>query len=270
MPLETPRTYVNLTFEPEAPPRRRRRYAPVVAALVGLAALGVAGGFLLEPMFDGESPPAREAAAPAAERAPADGLDIVLDDRPPEAMAEPAPATADTSGIMPPAAEVAPAPAQPEDPRPAVKAPASEASPSPSPPTPAPPATRQAAQAAPRPAPIPPPAAPRTVETPPTPAYTPTPPPSWRAVRTTRPSFNCRYARTVSEQMVCTDPGLATADRRLARAYHQAIRRGIPEPELRRQQDIWLGVRESAARAGPEGVARAYAERTAQLQAMAR
>ena len=100
--------------------------------------------------------------------------------------------------------------------------------------------------------------------------YTPTPPPIAQRAGRARPSFNCRYARTVSEQMVCADPYLAAADRRLARAYGQAIRRGIPEPELRRQQDIWLGVRESAARAGPEGVARAYAERTAQLQAMAR
>ena len=100
--------------------------------------------------------------------------------------------------------------------------------------------------------------------------YAPTPPPTAQRAGRARPSFNCRYARTVSEQMVCADPYLAAADRRLARAYGQAIRRGIPEPELRRQQDIWLGVRESAARYGPEGVAHAYEARIGELQSLAR
>ena len=66
-----------------------------------------------------------------------------------------------------------------------------------------------------------------------------------------RPSFNCRFARSPSERMVCVDPSLAAADRRLARAYREAIGAGIPERVLRRQQDVWLGARESAARYGP-------------------
>ncbi|HEX6866837.1 MAG TPA: hypothetical protein VF122_06370, partial [Caulobacteraceae bacterium] len=62
-----------------------------------------------------------------------------------------------------------------------------------------------------------------------------------------RPSFNCRFARSQSERMVCVDPNLAAADRRLAQAYREAIDSGIPERVLRRQQDVWLGARESAA-----------------------
>lgn len=85
-----------------------------------------------------------------------------------------------------------------------------------------------------------------------------------------RPSFNCRYARSQSERMVCVDPNLAAADRRLARAYGEAIDAGVPERVLRRQQDVWLGAREGAARYGPEDVARVYEARIAELQQMAR
>ena len=85
-----------------------------------------------------------------------------------------------------------------------------------------------------------------------------------------RPSFNCRYARTPSERMVCVDPSLAAADRRLARAYGEAIQAGVPERVLRRQQDIWLGARDSAARYGPEDVARVYEARIAELEGMSR
>jgi hypothetical protein len=84
------------------------------------------------------------------------------------------------------------------------------------------------------------------------------------------PSFNCAYARTQAERLVCVDPQLAAADRRLARAYRQAIDAGVPEQILRRQQDAWLAERERAARAGPAAVFDAYSERTAELEGMAR
>ena len=85
-----------------------------------------------------------------------------------------------------------------------------------------------------------------------------------------RPSFNCRYARTTSERMVCVDPNLAAADRRVAQAYREAVDAGIPERVLRRQQDVWLGARESAARYGPRDVARVYEARISELEGMSR
>jgi uncharacterized protein YecT (DUF1311 family) len=85
-----------------------------------------------------------------------------------------------------------------------------------------------------------------------------------------QPSFNCAYARSQSERMVCVDPQLARADRRLARAYREALDAGVPEQILRRQQDAWLAAREEAARAGPEAVFDVYSERTAELEGLAR
>lgn len=113
--------------------------------------------------------------------------------------------------------------------------------------------------ALPAPRPISPPVATR-------PAIEPVARPRQRA----RPSFNCRYARSTSERMVCVDPNLAAADRRLAAAYRDAIDAGIPERVLRRQQDMWLGAREAAARYGPEDVARVYEARIAELEGMSR
>jgi uncharacterized protein YecT (DUF1311 family) len=95
----------------------------------------------------------------------------------------------------------------------------------------------------------------------------PAPPPA-RVV--TRPSFNCRYARSQAERMVCTDPQLAAADRRMAQAYRQALDAGVPRQILDRQQAAWMAAREDAARFGPAAVADVYGERTAELQGMAR
>ncbi len=79
------------------------------------------------------------------------------------------------------------------------------------------------------------------------------------------PSFNCRYARSVTERMVCGEPELAAADRRLAREFDRAMAR-TPDPRgLRRQQDRWLAARE---RAGDDydAVLRLYAIRTQELR----
>ncbi|HVI31894.1 lysozyme inhibitor LprI family protein [Phenylobacterium sp.] len=83
------------------------------------------------------------------------------------------------------------------------------------------------------------------------------------------PSFNCRYARSTSEEMVCADPQLAAADRRLNRAYERAIASGIPARELRAEQDDWLGIREDAARRSPRAVASVYEQRIRELNALA-
>lgn len=83
------------------------------------------------------------------------------------------------------------------------------------------------------------------------------------------PSFNCRYARSQSEEMVCSDPDLAVADRRLNRAYERAIASGIPARELRAEQDDWLGIREDAARRSPRAVASVYEQRIRELNELA-
>lgn len=83
------------------------------------------------------------------------------------------------------------------------------------------------------------------------------------------PSFNCRYARSPSEEMVCSDPVLAAADRRLNRAYERAIASGIPARELRAEQDDWLGIREDAARRSPRAVANVYEQRIRELNDLA-
>jgi len=85
-----------------------------------------------------------------------------------------------------------------------------------------------------------------------------------------QPSFNCRYAGTRSERMVCADPELARLDRRLDRAFQQAVGSGIPYRELRAEQDDWLAIREDAARRSPNAVESVYRQRIAELNDLAR
>ncbi len=87
----------------------------------------------------------------------------------------------------------------------------------------------------------------------------------WRSRRATAPSFDCRYARTRAELMVCEDPRLAAADRRLAAAFRRAVDGGAPYGPLRRQQDRWLAARERAA-VSPEAVHMVYQQRIAELE----
>jgi len=148
--------------------------------------------------------------------------------------------------------QVLPGPA----PEPQVNAALAEAQPPPPDlPDPAP-ASEEAARNAP-PAPV-------VIAQPPQPAA----PPPARVV--TRPSFDCRYARSQAEQMVCADPQLADADRRMSQAYRDALNAGVPHQILDRQQAAWMAARENAARFGPAAVADVYGERTAELQGMAR
>ena len=92
-------------------------------------------------------------------------------------------------------------------------------------------------------------------------------PPVVRTRRAAQPSFNCRYARTRAEMMVCEDPRLAAADRRLAAAFRRAVDSGVPYGPLRRQQDRWLAARERAA-VSPEAVHMVYQQRIAELENM--
>lgn len=60
------------------------------------------------------------------------------------------------------------------------------------------------------------------------------------------PSFDCRGSRSVTQQMICSQPELAAADRSLAAAFDQAMTNAPNPVALRRQQDRWLAARERA------------------------
>ncbi len=107
------------------------------------------------------------------------------------------------------------------------------------------------------------PAPPREAAPPPPRVAAVTPPPA------ARPSFNCRYAGTRAERMICADPVLAQLDRRLDRAFDRAVSSGIPYRELRAEQDDWLAIREDAARRSPAAVESIYRQRIAELNDLA-
>ncbi|HEX8622506.1 MAG TPA: hypothetical protein VF718_11085 [Allosphingosinicella sp.] len=91
-----------------------------------------------------------------------------------------------------------------------------------------------------------------------------------RPVRVTaRPSFNCRYARTGTEKMVCASPRLAARDREMASLWYALMADADPATRghLRRSRDAFLGRRE---RCGSEAcVDSAYVSRMAELRRIA-
>lgn len=74
------------------------------------------------------------------------------------------------------------------------------------------------------------------------------------------------HAGSRAEALLCENPQLAAADRRLARAYREAAEAGAPEWRLRRQQNRWLAARERAAEEAPWAVAEVYDARIAELE----
>ena len=83
-----------------------------------------------------------------------------------------------------------------------------------------------------------------------------------------RPSFDCHDAQTPSQRMVCSDPRLAAADRRMSRAYAAALAAGGPHDQLDAEQADWLAIREDAARYSSRAVLNVYQQRTRELEAM--
>jgi len=79
----------------------------------------------------------------------------------------------------------------------------------------------------------------------------------------------CRDAGSYAEEVVCGDPRLAAADRRLRQAYDRALEAGASPRRLDRQQGRWLAAREDAARDDPRAVADVYEARIAELEDMA-
>lgn len=83
------------------------------------------------------------------------------------------------------------------------------------------------------------------------------------------PSFDCRQAGSLAEEMICTDAVLAAADRHMARAFQRAVRSGAPYEQLRAEQNDWLAMREDAALRSPRALAALYDQRIAELNAIA-
>ncbi len=61
-----------------------------------------------------------------------------------------------------------------------------------------------------------------------------------------RPSFNCRYAKTRSEKMVCSSGALAAHDRRMSAMFYSALSDADPRTrrELQRTRDRFLAYRD--------------------------
>lgn len=99
------------------------------------------------------------------------------------------------------------------------------------------------------------------------------PAPAHRVVRApakAAPAFQCRGSLRRSERMICRDATLAQLDRRLNRAYSQAVAAGVPRARLRAAQDRWVLHREVVARRSPGALAAYYRQRIGQLDRMTR
>ena len=105
---------------------------------------------------------------------------------------------------------------------------------------------------APRSGEAPPPPAPRTAPEPqgaPAPEKAPPrgePEPRREARTAASPSFNCNYARTRSERMVCASGALAAKDRQMAALYYSVMAEGDvgTRAHLRRSRDAFLARRD--------------------------
>jgi uncharacterized protein YecT (DUF1311 family) len=234
---QDPRPYAP---QPTPAPRGSRRNGVFLGVGAALG-LGLLVGVLARPDADGRREPV--AAAPTTTAAPARSLPVEVG---PETTAALAPA--DRLDVLPPDAErvVPPAP-PPLPPLQAQAAPRISEAPMLRP-APGPPAVREA------------PAAPAAVEAPRAPVF---------AEANDAPAFNCNYARTRSEQMVCGDASLARLDRRLNAAFRTAVSAGVPYRELRGDQDDWLEIREDAANHSRSAVASIYRQRIRELEEMA-
>jgi uncharacterized protein len=66
------------------------------------------------------------------------------------------------------------------------------------------------------------------------------------------------------------DPTISIADRQMSRAYSSARAAGVPDWQLRRQQQRWEAARASAAREAPWAVRDVYVARIAELHDLTR
>ena len=138
-------------------------------------------------------------------------------------------------------------------------------------PAPAPAAPIPVSRPSPRPRPVP---TYRTAPPAPAPARPPArsaaDPPRERPRAAARPSFNCSYARSRVERMVCSDPELARADRAMSSSFYAALANADPDARraLRASRDRFLAFRDRCGSAGC--IAQAYADRTEEIRDISR
>jgi uncharacterized protein YecT (DUF1311 family) len=82
-----------------------------------------------------------------------------------------------------------------------------------------------------------------------------------------RPPLSCRAPSVAADRLVCSEPALATLDRRMRAAYARAIAAGADRLEIDRGQARWHGARDRATQVGQ--LAQLYLRRIADLEAAA-
>jgi uncharacterized protein YecT (DUF1311 family) len=82
-----------------------------------------------------------------------------------------------------------------------------------------------------------------------------------------RPPGPCRAPSVTADRLVCSEPALATLDRRMRAAYARAIAAGADRLEIDRAQARWHGARDRTTEPGQ--LAQLYARRIADLEAAA-
>lgn len=94
-------------------------------------------------------------------------------------------------------------------------------------------------------------------------------PPTPPTLPGSRPSFDCGRARTPSERMICSDPGLAALDRNMAAEYARAMGSVSPtqQAQLRQSRDRFLAYRDTCP--NPACVAGAYNDRVREIRDIA-
>jgi uncharacterized protein YecT (DUF1311 family) len=79
------------------------------------------------------------------------------------------------------------------------------------------------------------------------------------------PTMDCSFAGSPGVAVVCSDPELLGADRKLYRAYNRALAAGVSPAELLDDQNHWLEHLDDAALRSREAVAEAYELRIEEL-----
>ncbi|MCP3733201.1 hypothetical protein M9978_22615 [Sphingomonas sp. MG17] len=90
-----------------------------------------------------------------------------------------------------------------------------------------------------------------------------------RVQGSTRPSFNCRYARSRVEKIICSSATLAKHDRQMSSAFYSALARADAptRAKLRASRDRFLGARD---RCDSEAcIATSYRQRMAEIERIA-
>lgn len=85
------------------------------------------------------------------------------------------------------------------------------------------------------------------------------------ATQTSKPSFNCAFARTVVEGMICGNPKLSALDSKLSSLYQAKLKSGADATVLRSSQRDWIRLRNDCG-ARLSCLEQSYKSRISQLQ----